>query len=111
MHAVGQSDVNGVDVAARQAPVELLLAVTPLDGIFPPELSELLRISGDQRRELGVAGMGEGGKDRGLGNVSQPGDGIANTGPVGDHGDLLSGASGGNRRARATWTPAGAAIG
>src|SRR4051794_11493103 len=77
MHRVGQSDIDGIDFAAAQALVVLLIAVGA-HMVAIAEFAPLFRVARYDGLQLGVARMLKGGQDHGLRNMAGTNHGIAN---------------------------------
>ena len=73
VHAVGQTDVDRVDIPAGQQPVVLLIRTSLLDLVLLAQHAQLLGVIRDQRSELRVfVGMLESRQKRRLRDVPQP---------------------------------------
>jgi hypothetical protein len=55
MHVIGQSNVHGVDVAAAEEVLKIVVIAKVLDAVTSTYYTKLFRCPGHQRRQLAVA--------------------------------------------------------
>src|SRR6185437_1551608 len=78
MHVVRKRDVDGVNLAAFQALVELFVGICGSDAILARQLFQLLWIARNKRRQLRVfLRVRKGGQNGNLRNVAKSYDGVS----------------------------------
>ena len=75
MFVVGQRDVDGVDLAAAQVVVVLVVAERRRDAVFAFQRAQLRLVLGEDRAQLAAVSFLEAGQHRPLREVSLPDDG------------------------------------
>lgn len=78
VHAVGKHDIESIDELAGKKLVKSFVAVGVLDFVPGGDFFELGGVAGDQGDDFGIfTGVGKGGQDGNLGEVSEADDGVS----------------------------------